>query len=29
MEAMEFNKDFTIDENLQESITIEASHEEV
>lgn len=27
--AMEFNKDFTINENLEESITIETSHEEV
>ena len=27
--AMEFNKDFTIDENLQESIIIDTSHEEV
>ncbi len=27
--AMEFNKDFTINENLEESITIDTSHEEV
>jgi len=27
--AMEFNKDFTIDDNLQESITIDTNHEEV